>query len=85
VKLAVEINHAIAEEVEGLRAAGMKGVQRIRVKDKDYDIDVDTFKTQKDRGEWVKDCHTSLSWGCAAVPRLSAGPERVGGTRRTSF
>jgi hypothetical protein len=43
----------ICKEVERLRAGGLKGVQRTRVKDKDYDTDLETFKTYKDTGEWA--------------------------------
>jgi hypothetical protein len=53
-RCAVVIKHAIGEEVGRLRAAGMKGVHRIRVKGKDYDIDLDTYKTNRDACELLK-------------------------------
>jgi hypothetical protein len=42
---------ATGKEVETLRAAGLKGVRQVRVKDKDYDTDLDTYKTNKDGRE----------------------------------
>jgi hypothetical protein len=39
--------------VERLRAAGLKGVQRITIEDKDYNINLDTSKTGQGAGEWL--------------------------------
>jgi hypothetical protein len=47
------IKLAIDEEVERLRAAGTKGIQRIRVGDKDYSIDLDTYQTSAAVCEWL--------------------------------
>jgi hypothetical protein len=44
----------VGGEVEKLRAASAKGVQRVRVKDKEKKVDLDTFKTRKDGGEWLE-------------------------------
>jgi hypothetical protein len=76
---------AISKEVERLRAAGIKGVHRIRVKDKDYDIDLDNYKTVKESCEWTKHCHTSSPSGYACHPPSSPGPERAEGTRRAGL
>jgi hypothetical protein len=74
---AVFIRNVLAKEVERLRAAGLKGVQRIRVKDKDYDIDLGSYKTVKDAGEWAG---TMLPLCLSAVlpALLTTKPECVG-------
>jgi hypothetical protein len=51
---AAEVAVAIGEEVDRLRASGVKGVHRISVKGKDYDIDLDNYKTGKDGGECLQ-------------------------------
>jgi hypothetical protein len=67
---AAEISGATDKEVDRLRAAGLKGVQRIRVKDKDYDTDLDSFKTQKDACEWLEHLYF-CAFGCAATCLIS--------------
>jgi hypothetical protein len=52
----------MGKEVERLRAAGMRGVQQIRVKGKDYDIDIDNYKTNKDGGERLYQWHQSVTF-----------------------
>jgi hypothetical protein len=53
----VDTVNAIGKEVEKLRAAGLTGIQQIRVKGKDYDIDLNSYKTGKDGGEWPECLH----------------------------
>jgi hypothetical protein len=50
-RCAGKTQNATEKEVERLRAAGLKGVHRTRVKDKDYDTDLDTYNTNKGSSE----------------------------------
>jgi hypothetical protein len=78
---AAAIRAAISTEVERLRAAGLKGVHRIRVGDKDYDIDIDTYNTYRDSCELL----TQFVSSAFGVPSLlfvgfaARGPPDEGG------
>jgi hypothetical protein len=69
-----EISVAANSEVERLRAAGMKGVQQIRVGEKLYDVDLDSFTTVKDAGEWYL---SALRPACSAVALALAAYSRI--------